>query len=235
MSNDGRIEGDEPTKKQNQDGNQPRTTKSRRHVLTSLGSAGLLTAVGIPGAVAAESSQTNPFDPSKEREVIDYIEWLDKQDDVPARFESLTQEQQDAIADTMLDVTWDLRGGASTQGGGASTLANYQTEDYEDAAVASVGGGTTEYIFEHRIDWEYDLSDYRSITSTLDPRPVGALAEYVEGSAEVDAEVRQSNYFIQRAKAEFELVLVGRQVTSELDLRGDIEGDGETVKKTAPL
>lgn len=213
-------------------------SQNRRRFLKTTGAA-LAASVAIPGATAAQSQDTASFDPSDRDAVIEYLEWADKQDNTVELLEGLNEARTKAVGDVMTNVTWTFEeeGVSPTAGteGGVSILA-YQSGDYTGTATASVEGTTTEYIFEHRIDWSYDFGEgYRNVESTLTAKPVGLLAEYVNGSKGVDAEVRNEDYFIQRASADFRLVGVGRQVTSEVDVKGDVYGDGETVKSSAPL
>jgi hypothetical protein len=208
--------------------------KNRRRFLKTTGLA--VAGLTVSGSAAAKAGDDpSSFDPANSDEVTDYINWLDQQDDVEAQVAALSDAQVEALGDALTNVTWSFDDYQPVRTTDDVSTQAFDTASYLGKVVASVEDTTTEYIFEHRIDWSYDFAEYKNITSTLTPRPVGALAEYVNNSKEIDSEVRQDNFFIQRGKADFRLALVGRQVTSEVDVKGDINGDGETVKANAPL
>ncbi|WP_089649858.1 twin-arginine translocation signal domain-containing protein [Halobacterium hubeiense] len=214
------------------------TSQNRRRFLKASGAA-LATAVAVPGATAAESGSSASFDPSNRDAVIEYLEWVDAQDNPPKHLRELNEARTDAVVGVMTDVTWSIEEGTTNAMPSTSEIKAtpdaYIPEDYEATATGSVGGTTTEYTFTHRIDWSYNNSDYQGVNSTLDPNASGLLAAYVSGSKEVDEKVRDPASFIQRAKAQFRLRGAGKTVTSEVDVSGDALGNGETLLSNAPL
>ncbi|QIB75545.1 twin-arginine translocation signal domain-containing protein [Halogeometricum borinquense] len=209
-------------------------SKNRRQFLKTAGVATAAT-FAIPITVTAKESSNTPFDPSDKDEVLEYIEWVDDQEDTIEQINSLSDEQVDAIGDVMTDISWsyeEVEPKSTTE----STIQGYEDAHHVGKAVGSIENETTEYILEHRIDWYYDNGDdYKSVESTITPDPHGALAEYVNASKKVDKRERKDEYFINRASADFKLVGIGRQVTAEVDCKGNIYGEGETVSKNAPL
>ncbi|WP_161605917.1 twin-arginine translocation signal domain-containing protein [Haloferax mucosum] len=213
----------------------PNHSQSRRRFIKTAGAATAAATFAVPSIVSADKSSNASFDPSDKDAVAEYIEWVDTQDNTIEQINKLSDEQVDAIGDVMTNISWSHED-VKTKPADKFTIQGYEGEDYVDKVVGSVQNTTTEYILKHRIDWQYNNGeDYKEISSTITADPHGALAEYVNGSKEVDDRVRKDSYFINRAKAKFRLVGVGRTVTAELDCKGNVYGDGETVKSKAPL
>lgn len=216
------------------DANDSEKRFDRRTLLKTSG-VGLAT-LAVPGFASASSrTKTEPFDPNNMDEAAEFVEWLDEQENVEKIWSNLSTAQQQTIIDGLRDVTWEFEEYEPVSTDSVSAAA-YDSASYEGKAVAKSSPFTTEYSLKHRIDWEYNFSDYRNIVSTVTPNPAGALAGYVNGTKAVDDEVRQSTYFIQRAKADFELELADlRTVTAECDVKGTQDGEGSTVNTKAPL
>src|SRR6056297_1597707 len=175
-----------------------------RRTLMKTSGVGLAT-LAVPGFASASSrTKTKPFDPNDMDEAAEFVEWLDEQDNVEKIWSRLSTAHQQTIIDGLCDITWEFEEYKPASTDSVSTAA-YEPADYVGKAVAKSSPFTTEYTLEHRIDWEYNFSDYQNIVSTVTPNPSGALAGYVNGTKAVDEEVRQGTYFIQRAKADFEL------------------------------
>ena len=223
-----------------------RKNKCRRSILYASG-ASLASLIGSSRTTVAEKGKTYDFDPSDRKEVVEFVRETDPIN-TPGIGDQLTKAQEEAVLEVYTDVEWEYE--SSTEevesiddGTSGETLTMASTDGNPGythiTAYGSTPAGTREYTFNANFSWEwYGHGDgYSNVNSDSNGKSNALFGSYVSGSRTHGKTTIWDSYFHAYETGQFELKLgtTWSTVTAKVKIRGDEEGDHNTLEKSAPL